>query len=152
MQLLFYSILDENNNVYFTFSFFLLSTPAQECAEFTDLKLAHAIVGTSVRVRLLLYTRENATCGTLLSHSDLSAHPQFQLSRPTTFVIHGYRPSGSPPVWVNPIRELLLERADLNVIVVDWNYGAANLNYMKAVENTQKAAANLTTFIQIMQV
>ncbi|XP_047462511.1 lipase member H [Mugil cephalus] len=124
---------------------------AEECAEFTDLKLAHAIIGTSIRVRLLLYTKENATCGTLLSHSNLSAHPQFLLTRPTTFIVHGYRPSGSPPIWINPVRELLLERADLNVIVVDWNHGAANVNYMKAVENTRKTAANLTAFIQKMK-
>lgn len=47
---------------------------------------------------------------------------------------------------------LLLLRTDVNVIVVDWNHGAANLNYLKAVENTKQAAENLTAFIERMQV
>ncbi|XP_074467413.1 lipase member H [Sebastes fasciatus] len=124
---------------------------AERCEEFTDLDLAHAIIGTSLRVRLLLYTRDNVTCGTLVSHTDLSALPQFNSSRPTTFVIHGYRPTGSPPVWVPSITKKLLARKDVNVIVVDWNHGAANVNYFKAVENTRKAADNLTAFLEMMQ-
>ncbi|XP_040005654.1 lipase member H-like isoform X2 [Xiphias gladius] len=83
--------------------------------------------------------------------SNLSAHPQFNLSRPTTFIIHGYRPTGSPPVWIKNLTELLLAREDTNVVVVDWNHGAANVNYLKAVENTRKAAANLTAFIEMMK-
>lgn len=124
---------------------------AERCEEFTDLGLAHAIIGTSLRVRLLLYTRDNVTCGTLVSHTDLSALPQFNSSRPTTFVIHGYRPTGSPPMWVISITKKLLAREDVNVIVVDWNHGAANVNYFKAVENTRKAADNLTAFLEMMQ-
>lgn len=126
--------------------------PAQRCDEFTDLDLSHAIIGTSLKVRLLLYTRDNVTCGTLMSHTNLSAHPQFNSSRPTTFVIHGYRPTGSPPIWLDNIKEMLLVRKDMNVIVVDWNYGAANVNYFKAVDNTHKTADNLTAFIKKMQV
>lgn len=124
---------------------------AQRCDEFTDLDLSHAIIGTSLKVRLLLYTRDNVTCGTLMSHTNLSAHPQFNSSRPTTFVIHGYRPTGSPPIWLDNIKEMLLVRKDMNVIVVDWNYGAANVNYFKAVDNTHKTADNLTAFIKKMQ-
>ncbi|KAG7485558.1 lipase member H-like [Solea senegalensis] len=124
---------------------------AQRCAEFTDLNLGHAFLGTSVKVRLLLYTRENSTCATLLSHSNLSACPQLNLSRPTTFIIHGYRPTGSPPVWVHDLTDLVLARKDVNVIVVDWNHGAANVNYLKVVENTKKAGANITAFIEKMQ-
>lgn len=128
------------------------SPSAQKCEDFTGLAFRHAFIGTNLRIRLLLYTRENDTCGTLVSHSNLSAYPQFNLSRPTTFVIHGYRPTGSPPVWVHTITEMLLEREDTNVIVVDWNRGAANVNYFKAVENTHKAAENLTAFLKKMQV
>ncbi|XP_068457538.1 lipase member H [Clinocottus analis] len=124
---------------------------AQICEEFSDLDISHAIIGTSLEIRLLAYTRDNATCGTLLSHTDLSAHPQFNWSRPTTFVIHGYRPNGSPPIWVVELTKLLLARADMNVIVVDWNRGAANVNYLKTVENTHKAGDNLTAFIKVMQ-
>lgn len=123
---------------------------AQGCDEFTDLDISHSIIGTNVNIRLLLYTRENSTCGQLLSHTNLSASPQFNFSRPTTFIVHGYRPTGSPPMWLNKLKELLLDRADVNLIVVDWNYGATNVNYFKAVENTHIAAENLTAFIERM--
>lgn len=129
-----------------------LSLPAQECAEFVDLDLSHAFIGTSVRVRLLLYTSETGMCGTLMSHTDPTAHPQFNTSRPTTFLIHGYRPTGSPPRWLTTITELLLARTDMNLIVVDWNNGAANVNYFKAVENTHTVADNLTVFLEKLKV
>lgn len=129
-----------------------LSFPAQECDKFVDLDLRHAIVGTSTRVRLLLYTNENGTCGTLMSHADPFAHPKFNGSRPTTFLIHGYRPTGSPPIWLSNITKLLLARTHMNLIVVDWNYGAANINYLKAVENMHTVADNLTAFIEKLKV
>lgn len=117
-----------------------------------DLDLSHAFIGTSVRVRLLLYTSETGMCGTLMSHTDPTAHPQFNTSRPTTFLIHGYRPTGSPPRWLTTITELLLARTDMNLIVVDWNNGAANVNYFKAVENTHTVADNLTVFLEKLKV
>jgi phosphatidic acid-selective phospholipase A1 len=40
----------------------------------------------------------------------------------------------------------------MNILVVDWNRGAANLNYFTAVANTRQAANNLTGFILSMQV
>ncbi|XP_045896095.1 lipase member H-like isoform X1 [Micropterus dolomieu] len=125
--------------------------PDERCAEFTDLDLGQAIIGTRLEVRFLVYTRLNGSCGTLVSQSDLSNHPRFNLSRPTTFVIHGYRPNGSPPIWVSNARKLLLARNDINVVIVDWNHGAANVNYFKAVENTRKAADYITAFIEKMQ-
>lgn len=130
-----------------TFSF-----PAQECDEFADLNFGHAFIGTSVVVRLLLYTSEGGACGKLMSHSDPTAHSQFNTSRPTTFLIHGYRPTGSPPTWLSNITKLLLARTDMNLIIVDWNYGSANVNYLKAVENTHVVADNLTAFIGKLKV
>lgn len=134
------------------FYLFLFHPAAEKCEEFTDLNLSHSIIGTSLRVRLLLYTRSNATCGVLLSHTNLSNRAQFNLSRPTTFIIHGFRPTGSPPVWLQELTELLLFKEDMNIVVVDWNHGAANVNYLKVVENTRKAADNLTVFVKMMQV
>lgn len=129
-----------------------LSFPAQECDEFVELNLSHALIGTSIRVRLLLYTNEKGTCGTLMSHADPFEHPNFNGSRPTTFLIHGYRPTGSPPMWLPNITKLLLARTDMNLIVVDWNYGATNVNYLKAVENTHAVADNLTAFVERLKV
>uniref|UniRef100_A0A671KMA2 Lipase member H-like n=1 Tax=Sinocyclocheilus anshuiensis TaxID=1608454 RepID=A0A671KMA2_9TELE len=124
---------------------------AQECEEMTDLDLKHSLSGTSLNVRLLLYTRVNVSCAQLLSHREPFRNPRFNLSSPSTFLIHGYRPTGSPPVWLTQFVQLLLQRRDMNVIVVDWNRGATNINYWKVVDNTRKVAANLTDLIQKMK-
>uniref|UniRef100_A0A3Q3D8S5 Lipase member H-like n=1 Tax=Hippocampus comes TaxID=109280 RepID=A0A3Q3D8S5_HIPCM len=121
------------------------------CDNFTDLNLSHCFLGTSLYVRLLLYTRANPACGRELHHQRFPSEPLFNLSRPTAFVIHGYRPTGAPPVWIDHLVRLLAERRDVNVIVVDWNRGAANLNYLTAVAYTREAAHNLTGFIRSMQ-
>ncbi|KAM8822325.1 lipase member H isoform 3-T3 [Synchiropus picturatus] len=124
----------------------------EPCDDFTDLGLSHCLVGTSLAVRLLLYTRLSPSCGRELRHQRLSAQPHLNLSRPTAFVIHGYRPTGAAPVWIEHIVRLLAEQRDMNVVVVDWNQGAANLNYFTAVTYTREAAHNLTAFILAMQV
>ncbi|KAG7250095.1 hypothetical protein CRUP_007884, partial [Coryphaenoides rupestris] len=118
------------------------------CDTFTDLDLHHAIAGTSVEVRLLLYTRPNVTCGHRIPHS---APPQMNLTRPTTFIIHGFRPTGAPPVWLAPMAAEVLAREDCNVVVVDWNYGATNIDYFRVARNTRITSANLTAFIRTME-
>ncbi|XP_043077336.1 lipase member H [Puntigrus tetrazona] len=124
---------------------------AQDCEEMTDLNLKDSLTGTSLSVRLLLYTRSNASCGQLLSHQEPFSNPLFNLSSPSTFLIHGYRPTGSPPVWLARFVQTLLQRRDMNVIVVDWNRGATNINYWKVVENTRRVAKNLSQLIQKMK-
>ncbi|XP_058474787.1 lipase member H [Solea solea] len=121
------------------------------CDNFTDLNLSHCFMGTSLYVRLLLYTRSNLDCGREVNHHNLSSQPLFNLSRPTAFVIHGYRPTGAPPIWIDHLVHLLAEQEDMNIIVMDWNKGAANLNYFTAVTYTREAANNLTGFILTME-
>lgn len=128
------------------------SGEGEYCDNFTDLNLSHCFIGTSLYVRLLLYTRSNLDCGHEINHHHLSTQPLLNLSLPTAFVIHGYRPTGAPPIWIDHIVHLLAEQEDMNVIVVDWNRGAANLNYFTAVSYTREAANNLTRFIRTMEV
>ncbi|XP_041823403.1 lipase member H [Melanotaenia boesemani] len=123
----------------------------KSCDDFTDLNLSHCFLGTRLYVRLLLYTRSNLDCGLEINHHHLSSQPLLNLQRPTTFVIHGYRPTGAPPIWINHIIHLLAEQEDMNIIVVDWNRGAANLNYFTTVAYTREAAQNLTGFIMEME-
>ncbi|XP_035269062.1 lipase member H isoform X1 [Anguilla anguilla] len=122
-----------------------------KCDDFTDLDFRETFMGTNLNVKLLLFTRANLDCGRELSHLKLMDQPLFQLTRPTAFVIHGYQPTGAPPVWVGHIVRLLAAQEDMNILVVDWNRGAANLNYYSAVANTRKAAENITAFIQNIQ-
>uniref|UniRef100_A0A674D1U0 Lipase member H-like n=1 Tax=Salmo trutta TaxID=8032 RepID=A0A674D1U0_SALTR len=121
------------------------------CDDFTDLDFHECFLGTTLNIKLLLYTKYNLRCGRELNHHQLSSQPLFNLSLPTAFVIHGYRPTRAPPFWVDHVVQLLSEQEDMNVLVVDWNRGAANLNYFTAVTNTRQAANNLTGFILNMQ-
>lgn len=123
-----------------------------DCDNFTDLDFHESFMGTYLYVRLLLYTRANLECGQELSHHNFTQEPLFNVSRPTTFVIHGYRPTGAPPIWINHIVHLLAAQKDMNILVVDWNRGAANLNYFTAVANTRGTAVNITGFIESMEV
>ncbi|TRZ00608.1 hypothetical protein DNTS_016592, partial [Danionella cerebrum] len=123
---------------------------AQDCEEMTDLDFKDSLTGTSLKVRLLLYTRANASCGQLLSHQDPFSNTHFDPTVNTTFLIHGYRPTGSPPVWLYKFVAFLLNRREMNVIVVDWNRGATNVNYWQVVKNTRRVAANLTELINKM--
>uniref|UniRef100_A0A672SWA6 Lipase member H-like n=1 Tax=Sinocyclocheilus grahami TaxID=75366 RepID=A0A672SWA6_SINGR len=122
-----------------------------DCDNFTDLDFHESFMGTYLYVRLLLYTRANLECGQELPHHNFTQEPLFNVSRPTTFVIHGYRPTGAPPIWINLIVHLLAAQKDMNILVVDWNRGAANLNYFTAVANTRGTAVNITGFIESMK-
>ncbi|KAJ3611905.1 hypothetical protein NHX12_021918 [Muraenolepis orangiensis] len=115
----------------------------QACDNFSDLDLSHCLLGTRLYVRLLLYTRSNPRCGRELRHRRPFSEPLLDLSRPSAFVIHGYRPTGAPPDWIDRLVRLLAEEEDLNVIVVDWNHGAANLNYFTAEEGASLGAVHL---------
>uniref|UniRef100_A0A8C9W1D1 Lipase, member Ib n=1 Tax=Scleropages formosus TaxID=113540 RepID=A0A8C9W1D1_SCLFO len=130
---------------------FLHISKGSECDNFTDLDFRECFIGTNLYVKLLLYTRANLDCGQELSHNNFLAQPLFNLTLPTTMVIHGYRPTGAPPIWVDHIVRLLAAQEDMNILVVDWNRGAANLNYFTAVTNTRSVAANISAFIQKMQ-
>ncbi|KAG1943930.1 lipase member H-like [Pimephales promelas] len=131
--------------------FMLCKGEDSECDNFTDLDFHESFIGTNLDVRLLLYTRANLECGQELPHHNFTQEPLFDVTRPTTFVIHGYRPTGAPPIWINHIVHLLAAQKDMNILVVDWNRGAANLNYFTAVANTRGTAVNITGLIESME-
>ncbi|XP_053166819.1 lipase member I isoform X2 [Hemicordylus capensis] len=122
----------------------------QECPVFTDLTISHALIGTDLKVQLLLYTRKNQNCSEKLTVHNLTASTNLNVTKKTLFIIHGYRPSGSPPVWINDIKNLLLEKEDINTIIVDWNRGATTLMYPTAVSNVEKVAEILKALIDQM--
>ncbi|XP_023693709.1 lipase member H [Paramormyrops kingsleyae] len=132
-------------------SFALSKGQASECVNFTDLGIADSIWGTKLEVKLILHTRQNLNCGYLLQHENLTSQPLLNMSRPTTFIIHGYRPSGEPPAWLLDAVHLLAAQMDINIILVDWNRGATNINYFTVVKNTKKVAENVTAFIRNMK-
>uniref|UniRef100_A0A8D0KSB4 Lipase domain-containing protein n=1 Tax=Strix occidentalis caurina TaxID=311401 RepID=A0A8D0KSB4_STROC len=133
--------------------FFLCSlVRVKKCPEFTDLNIGNALSGTELQVQLLLYTRGNPYCSERLIEHNVTASEYLNTSKKIVFVVHGFRPTGSPPVWLGDIKELLLSSEDINLIIVDWNRGATTVNYVTAVENCRKVAEILKNYVDQMLV
>ncbi|XP_030325198.1 lipase member I isoform X2 [Calypte anna] len=124
----------------------------EKCPEFTDLNIGNALSGTELQVQLLLYTRKNPNCSERLIEHNATASKYLNMSKKIVFVIHGFRPTGSPPGWLGDIKELLLFSDDINLIIVDWNRGATTVNYITAVENCRKVAEILKNYVDQMLV
>ncbi|KAM7159854.1 lipase member H [Macrochelys suwanniensis] len=136
--------------LYFFFIYLMCRVRAgteEECPAFTGLSISSALIGTDLKVKLMLYTRQNQNCAETLS----SAGSRYlNMTKKTIFIVHGYRPTGSPPVWIREAVHLLLSVEDINIIIVDWNRGATTLLYHRASSNTKKVAEFLKTLIDQM--
>lgn len=96
----------------------------------------------------MMYTRYNPNCAEPLFGSNNSLNVRFNVSKKTVWIIHGFRPLGSTPVWLLKFTEAFLKQEDVNLIVVDWNHGATTFLYSRAVKNTRMVAASLRLSIQ----
>ncbi|KAG8450334.1 hypothetical protein GDO86_002836 [Hymenochirus boettgeri] len=123
------------------------SDTEEKCSTFTDLNIHNSIIGTDLNVKFILHTRENPTCG---KHLNSTSFHDLNVTRRTVFITHGYRPTGSPPVWIEDIVGRLLSIQDFNVILVDWNRGATTLVYHNAAAKTRNVAENLIHVIDNM--
>uniref|UniRef100_A0A673TT57 Lipase H n=1 Tax=Suricata suricatta TaxID=37032 RepID=A0A673TT57_SURSU len=121
----------------------------ETCPSFTRLSFHSAVVGTGLNVKLMLYTRKNLTCAQVINSTVFG---NLNVTKKTTFVVHGFRPTGSPPVWMEDLVQSLLSVEDMNVIVVDWNRGATTVIYNHASSKTRKVAVVLKNFIDQMLV
>ncbi|XP_040336935.1 lipase member H isoform X1 [Herpailurus yagouaroundi] len=123
----------------------LVKTDTDEtCPSFTKLSFHSAVVGTGLNVKLMLYTRKNLTCAQVINSTIFG---NLNVTKKTTFIVHGFRPTGSPPVWMEDLVQSLLSVEDMNVIVVDWNRGATTVIYNHAFSKTRKVAEVLKKFI-----
>ncbi|KAJ7419690.1 Lipase member H [Willisornis vidua] len=132
--------------------YWVKSDDEKKCPEFTDLNIGNALSGTELQVQLLLYTRENQDCSERLIEHNVTASKYLNTTKKIVFVIHGFRPTGSPPAWLGDMKNLLLASEDINLIIVDWNRGATTVNYLTAVENCRKVAEILKNYIDQMLV
>ncbi|XP_055264771.1 lipase member H isoform X3 [Moschus berezovskii] len=135
--------------LYFLLSLMCLvrSATDETCPSFTKLSFHSAVVGTGLNVKLMLYTRRNPTCAEAINSTVLG---NLNVTKKTTFVVHGFRPTGSPPVWIEDLVEGLLSVEDMNVVIVDWNRGATTVMYNHASSKTRKVATVLKEFIDLM--
>ncbi|XP_071423183.1 lipase member H isoform X1 [Pithys albifrons albifrons] len=121
--------------------------PGQSCPAFTALGFGNALIGTELQVKLLLYTRQNPTCAEELQST---TSQYLNVTKRTTFIIHGYRLTGSAPVWISDLVHLLLSVEDMNIILVDWNHGATTLIYNYASRKCKRVAEILKKLIDEM--
>lgn len=135
--------------LYFFISLMCLvrSDTDEACPSFTQLSFHSAVTGTRLHVKLMLYTRRDLTCAQVVNSTALG---NLKVTKKTTFIIHGFRPTGSPPVWIGDLVEGLLSIEDMNVIVVDWNRGATTVLYHRAADKTRQVATVLKKFIDHM--
>ncbi|KAK3796928.1 hypothetical protein RRG08_032232 [Elysia crispata] len=97
-----------------------------------------------------LYTRQNRDVPhLLLPHSRSSViNSNFNGSRPTKIIIHGFLQTGSTEYVLN-MTKALLDKAPMNVIVVAWENGAT-FPYSQAVANTRLVGAQLAALVDTM--
>ncbi|XP_054940254.1 lipase member H isoform X3 [Physeter macrocephalus] len=135
--------------LYFLISLMCLvrSDTDETCPSFTKLSFHSAVVGTGLNVKLMLYTRRNPTCAQAINSTVLG---NLNVTKKTIFTVHGFRPTGSTPVWMEDLVEGLLSVDDMNVVVVDWNQGATTVIYNHASGKTRKVAIVLKEFIDQM--
>ncbi|XP_028617435.1 lipase member H-like, partial [Grammomys surdaster] len=95
----------------------------------------------------MLYTQRDQTCAQVINSTALGS---LNVTKKTTFIIHGFRPTGSPPVWMEELVQSLISVQEMNVVVVDWNRGATTVIYPHASSKTRKVALILKEFIDQM--
>ncbi|XP_054556187.1 lipase member I isoform X2 [Talpa occidentalis] len=126
------------------------SDKKKTCLEFSRLSVKDSLRDLFVpqlEMFLMMYTRNNFNCAEPLFEQDNSLNTNFNTSKKTIWLIHGYRPIGSIPSWLQNFLRVLLDQDDINLIVVDWNRGATTFIYNRAVKNTRKVAVKLSESI-----
>ncbi|XP_019487694.1 PREDICTED: lipase member I [Hipposideros armiger] len=121
------------------------------CLKFSKLSVTDSfrdLFKPQIAMFLIMYTRNNLSCGEPLFGQNNSLSINFDMNKKTVWLIHGYRPTGSIPAWLQNFRRILLIQDDINVIVVDWNRGATTFIYNRAVKNARKVSAALSECIQ----
>ncbi|XP_032733879.1 lipase member I [Lontra canadensis] len=123
----------------------------RSCLQFSHLGIKDSLkdlFSPQMEISLMMYTRNNFNCAEPLFEQSNSLNINFNVSKKTVWLIHGYRPMGSAPTWLQNFLRVLLNQDDINVIVVDWNRGATTLLYNRAVRNTRKVAVSLSSYIR----
>ncbi|XP_041806483.1 phospholipase A1 member A [Chelmon rostratus] len=125
-----------------------------ECADVNNTTwLEYRQQRDKLQVQYLLLTRRNEDCAHMFTQESLTATQRpsyFDMSRPTKVIIHGYRAMGSKPSWVMELARALLRVQDVNVLVVDWVYGAS-FAYNLVVENYKEVAVQISVLINQLQ-
>ncbi|XP_058065520.1 phospholipase A1 VesT1.02-like [Anopheles bellator] len=98
----------------------------------------------------LLFTRNNRNAGHRITPGNAGTLGQhWNGGRQTRFIIHGWNNNGGSEVNV-AVRNAYLDRADVNVIVVDWGGGAQNPNYITSRNHINAVGATVGRFVDFL--
>ncbi|KAM6934580.1 phospholipase A1 member A [Xenentodon cancila] len=123
-----------------------------QCADLNNTTLlGYRQQRVKLQVQYLLMTRKNMDCPQRFDQVALTKSTcLFNISRLTKVIIHGYRALGSKPSWVMDLAQALLRAQDVNVLVVDWVYGAS-FAYNLVVESYKEVALQISVLINQLQ-
>nr|XP_019597556.1 PREDICTED: lipase member I [Rhinolophus sinicus] len=139
--------------IFLCLMYWTRSENKRPCLKFSQLSIKDSLrdlFKPKIEVFLIMYTRNNLNCGEPLFEQNNSLNVNFDTNKKTVWLVHGYRPTGSTPQWLQNFRRILLIQDDMNLIVVDWNHGATTLIYNRAIKNARKVAASLSQCIQML--
>lgn len=104
-----------------------------------------------INTRFILYTEKNPIEGQLLVADDKDGikKSNFNPKWGTKFIIHGFIDTPLSN-WVSEMRDELIVRKNLNVIVVDWAGGSLPL-YTQATANTRLVGLEIAHLIKKLQ-
>lgn len=106
---------------------------------------------TVINTRFLLFTEKNPTDAQLLVAEDdqTIVNSNYNSQWGTKFIIHGFIDTPLSN-WVSDMRDELIARGNLNVIVVDWAGGSLPL-YTQATANTRLVGLELAYLVKKLQ-
>lgn len=104
-----------------------------------------------INTRFLLFTEKNPTEGQILVAEDDQSikNSNFDSNWSTKFIIHGFIDTPLSN-WVSDLRDELIHRGEMNVIVVDWAGGSLPL-YTQATANTRLVGLEVAFLVRKLQ-
>ncbi|RUS89233.1 hypothetical protein EGW08_002976 [Elysia chlorotica] len=102
----------------------------------------------ALNIQFYFYDRANTATSVKIRAGQANiANTPFNGARKTMFIAHGFTDYGPAP-WMLAMKDELLAVEDMNVILVDWQNGAAAPNYYQAVANTRTVGAMIGRLLE----
>uniref|UniRef100_V9KDH1 Phospholipase A1 member A n=1 Tax=Callorhinchus milii TaxID=7868 RepID=V9KDH1_CALMI len=122
--------------------------PLQNCSDFQFTSWRSILQRTNLKIRYLLLTRANPDCAQIINVSGNGLEDShFSGSLPTKIILHGFRALGKKPSWVDSLAKQLITAMDVNVIIVDWVYGATAF-YPIVVQNVAELGLSISNLMR----
>lgn len=116
-----------------------------------DLTVHPNLTNSPDDVKIFFYNRGNPTSAFFCRSNDIShvKNSPFRASKPTVFVIHGWRNSHESQMCVK-VRDAVLEAHDVNLFVVDWN-NIASKGYITARSSVKAVGQYVAEFVSLLE-